>query len=345
MSSSSTISKSPVSNQYKIATKIKTNSSEPSDFSFFKNPSKYAISKKPTKVSKPDSNIVVPTLNASKYDVGTYFSKVKTLPPTEIKDLLENVFCPDESFEFPKYNGRKFRLSWLSSFPWLRYSPSLNGGFCLYCAIFSNGMPSKSKGLMITRPALPSAHVVNCFREHAEVTHGIHAFSIDALNSFLTNFKGNSMSIDVLIESTKVAKENELRKVLVPIIDTIIFLGHKGLPLRGHRDDSANFPSAGAYSTVPGLGNFIELLNYGIRRGDTILKDHYINHSKNASYFSQQSQNEIIECCGELISETIVKRVKEANFFTILADEAMDCLLYTSPSPRDATLSRMPSSA
>ena len=26
-------------------------------------------------------------------------------------------------------------------------------------------------------------------------------------------------------------------------------------------------------------------------------------------------------------------------------DEIMDCLLYTSPSPRDATLSRMPSSA
>ena len=56
---------------------------------------------------------------------------------------------------------------------------------------------------MITRPALPSAHVVNCFREHAEVTHGIRAFSIDALNYFLTNFKGNSMPIDVLIESTK----------------------------------------------------------------------------------------------------------------------------------------------
>ena len=26
-------------------------------------------------------------------------------------------------------------------------------------------------------------------------------------------------------------------------------------------------------------------------------------------------------------------------------DQSMDCLLYTSPSPRDATLSRMPSSA
>ena len=28
-----------------------------------------------------------------------------------------------------------------------------------------------------------------------------------------------------------------------------------------------------------------------------------------------------------------------------LADNPLDCLLYTSPSPRDATLSRMPSSA
>ena len=30
---------------------------------------------------------------------------------------------------------------------------------------------------------------------------------------------------------------------------------------------------------------------------------------------------------------------------TLLEDQGIDCLLYTSPSPRDATLSRMPSSA
>ena len=29
----------------------------------------------------------------------------------------------------------------------------------------------------------------------------------------------------------------------------------------------------------------------------------------------------------------------------VMAGQAWDCLLYTSPSPRDATLSRMPSSA
>ena len=39
-----------------------------------------------------------------------------------------------------------------------------------------------------------------------------------------------------------------------------------------------------------------------------------------------------------------LKTLKEVTHHTN-ADESDDCLLYTSPSPRDATLSRMPSSA
>ena len=37
--------------------------------------------------------------------------------------------------------------------------------------------------------------------------------------------------------------------------------------------------------------------------------------------------------------------VKEINSVLEYIDEIYSCLLYTSPSPRDATLSRMPSSA
>ena len=36
---------------------------------------------------------------------------------------------------------------------------------------------------------------------------------------------------------------------------------------------------------------------------------------------------------------------EEAAYFQNTLDQLQDCLLYTSPSPRDATLSRMPSSA
>ena len=65
-------------------------------------------------------------------------------------------------------------------------------------------------------------------------------------------------------------------------------------------------------------------MNFAIRRGDTKLKNHYINHKKNASYLSKTTQNELIKLCGEVISEEIVSEIKSAKFFSVLADEAMD---------------------
>ena len=41
----------------------------------------------------------------------------------------------------------------------------------------------------------------------------------------------------------------------------------------------------------------------------------------------------------------VVNHVDETTGTKRLRAEESDCLLYTSPSPRDATLSRMPSSA
>ena len=54
---------------------------------------------------------------------------------------------------------------------------------------------------------------------------------------------------------------------------------------------------------------------------------------------------------GELVSDDIIiqlvkDRITESDCFNgYLLDGFPSCLLYTSPSPRDATLSRMPSSA
>ena len=55
----------------------------------------------------------------------------------------------------------------------------------------------------------------------------------------------------------------------------------------------------------------------------------------------------------EAVSETLIKLLYDTDFhqrdYYPLGDEAWDkaysCLLYTSPSPRDRTRSRMPSSA
>ena len=52
--------------------------------------------------------------------------------------------------------------------------------------------------------------------------------------------------------------------------------------------------------------------------------------------------------CGLENAETLFKKLPRVSEKPLILDEAVTakaCLLYTSPSPRDATLSRMPSSA
>ena len=89
-------------------------------------------------------------------------------------------------------------------------------------------------------------------------------------------------------------KENinmRFKKVLGPIIDTIITSGRLCLPFRGHRDDSKNHPKVGEYSTG-GVSNFVEFLQFSVRGGDKVLEQRLKNCSKNASYISKSSQND-----------------------------------------------------
>ena len=39
----------------------------------------------------------------------------------------------------------------------------------------------------------------------------------------------------------------------------------------------------------------------------------------------KQFKNEIIYCCGDVITERIVEEIKESKFFSIMADKAQDC--------------------
>ena len=56
-----------------------------------------------------------------------------------------------------------------------------------------------------------------------------------------------------------------------------------------------------------------------------MLEQHLKNCSRNASYISKTSQNDLISCCGQFITELVVRKIKENQFFSVLADEASDC--------------------
>lgn len=71
-------------------------------------------------------------------------------------------------------------------------------------------------------------------------------------------------------------------------------------------------------------GNFRALLRMRIEAGDEKLRNHFKSCGKNATYISWNIQNQIIDACDKVIKSHIVKDVKDATFFSVLADETTD---------------------
>lgn len=115
-------------------------------------------------------------------------------------------------------------------------------------------------------------------------------------------------------------EDNRLK--LQPIIESIIFLGRQNIPLRGHRDDGPLKINTVDSPIIE--GNFRELLKYRIKGGDTQFAKHLEESSIRSMYISKTVQNELIVYCGEEILNTIVRRIGEAKFYSVIRDEATD---------------------
>ncbi len=249
------------------------------------------------------------------FDVALYREKVKGMDTSEICDLIRQV--------------RSFRYDWLKLHSWLCYSPSKDGAFCLSCVLFGDHFPGKAGKTkkLFSEPLKYWNNATYTFKRHAGCgtggEMGLHASTFPILASLLAQMSGAAQPIEVIVDANLKKQVEENRRKLAPIIDSVPFCGRLGLPLRGHRDDSKYHPEVGSYSTG-GVGNFVETLNFRVRAGDKVLEDHLKTCGKNKSYISKTSQNKIINCCGQVISEKIIQDVKESKFFSIIADEAAD---------------------
>lgn len=119
------------------------------------------------------------------------------------------------------------------------------------------------------------------------------------------------------------------RSRLHPIIETIILCERQNIPLRGHRDDGCLLDQS-LMSTeyniicVKNEGNFRELLRFRVAAGDTKLENHLKNTSSNVTYIGKNTQNELTNLCGEDVLKTVIERVRQARWFSIIFDETTD---------------------
>lgn len=258
-------------------------------------------------------------------DIYNFVHCAGNLSDAEKYDLLSSVWKPEKSYEFPHIlvnnKKRKFQQQWLNNFPWLAYSAAANGGFCINCVLFGGESTHNSCKLqrLKSSPLLPSNSTVQKLNDHVK-TSKVHETATIRATEFKRVMENKQLGIDLQINHARKQLIEKNRMRLRPIVDAIITCGRQNLALRGHRDDAHYY----IHDDKTNSGNFIEILKYGARCGDMVellFKD----CPSNQTYRSKTFQNELIEICGEYITESLVDEIKKAKFFSVLADEATDC--------------------
>lgn len=236
--------------------------------------------------------------------------------------LISNPWKPPPGYQFPysthnkneKLEKRYLKHSHLDAFKWLVYSEKSKRVFCKYCSLFSTvrGRHGQASGpvKLVKEPLTNFAKLFG--KDGSLETHQIgeyHKQAVSAAENFMLAYTRPQNSVVNQIASHRMEQIARNHQRLKPIIETVIFLGRQNIPFRGHRDDGKLLNEASTTSSIVNEGNFRELLRYRVQSGDKVLEQHLKDSNANATYISKNTQNQLIECCGELILEKILTKI------------------------------------
>ena len=152
-----------------------------------------------------------------------------------------------------------------------------------------------------------------------------HKEAVEAGRDFLQTYHKPEINIVNRVNTQRLQQVVENRQRLTPIVETVIFLGRQNIPFRGHRDDGSLLDiDDGDSDVMTNEGNFRELIKFRVSSGDSNLENHLKTAKASATYISKSTQNALIECCGEEITEQILSRVRESKYYAIMFDETTD---------------------
>jgi len=264
---------------------------------------------------------------ASTYDVGFYRSKpTHQLDDNTLQQLLENPWSPPHDYKFPfsthQKQGKEERRfvghQHLSKYFWVALSDMEKGLFCKYCVFFGHTEGGRSKvtlGNLVSRPLTRFSKLMgssNDLSDHEK--HRYHLEAVERGTSFLRSRRNPNSDIHSQLGSQHSKERAENRERLECALDNIIFLGRQGLALRGDNENDAS----------GNRGNFLELMSFRQEMGDEKVTKHLSSGRKRDIYRSPLIQNDLIKSCGDVITETIVDRVKKNKFYSVLFDETTD---------------------
>lgn len=240
-------------------------------------------------------------------------SAIHSLTNSEKYQYLTEHFKPTKGYQFPSTYmnkcNRSFQHKWLTKYPWLVYSPELDGGFCLPCFFFATNR--STKGVLVNSAFTRWTKVTSTLGSHAMMEY--HSESLTKADAFKCGYKHPERTIRGHFNKELVERIARNRSIMERIVRAILYLGKQGLALRGRGEDSKRGSNP---------GNFLSLLHL-MSENDEVLRNHLrVPDRRNATYISPHSQNEVISIIGKgFIQHQLLCEIREAKFYAVLADE------------------------
>lgn len=252
----------------------------------------------------------------------------RKLNENEKLQVLENTWVPQKNYAFPlldKFQDRKlrFRSQWLEEFHWLVYSEKEEGAYCKFCVVFahSGGIGSQPLGQLVKCKFDNWKKAKEILRQHGESKY--HIDSVIVAENFLKVAKNEVPAITEKLNHDRAEKIKKNRKNIEPIVEAIILCGQQEIALRGHCDSGKIDVDDHKKGFWKNSGNFRSILKYRAK-GDDTLRTALEGPGERNKYTSPTVQNEILECCNQVLLRKLAAKVNESKCFSILADETTD---------------------
>jgi len=263
----------------------------------------------------------------SLFDIKLYVGQSQKLSNKEKIEYFQKTWTPRSTFVFPtsELNKKKIKIS-IKLVRQMEMASQINdGAYCKYCVIFyrtEGGIGSQTSGNFCLKPFRMWYKAIEKFNHHEKCNY--HLQSVEQYQNIVAIETGMQDSIDLQLNKAAKVQTKLNRKIIIPVIESVIFCGRQGIALRGHRD----FGTLTTENPVENDGNFRTLMRFHLNAtklsGDESYQLARTNCAKNAQYTSWKIQNEIIGSCHEIILSEIVNEVNNSKCFSVIADETAD---------------------